>query len=248
VQFSNHTGYGKWQGEIFDAEHILKLAQGIFDINQQHKCIAILSGYMGSAAICEAVQAVVKKFKNHNENILYLCDPVIGNSNCYVKPEVLGFFKDKLIADIITPNQYEAEVLSGIQITDITSLKKTADFFHKRGIKIVVITGLKLLDSNKLHVFASDCEKGQYLVSTEEYHSASPINGTGDLFSSLILGAYLKSHNIELALRKAVFYLQQALHHTHKLAQRELQVLSVKYDEMDSELLPELLSLETTKN
>jgi pyridoxine kinase len=86
VQFSNHTGYRKWQGKIFSAEQIIKLVDGIFDIGQQHKCKAILSGYMGSSEICNAVSQIVQKFKNFNKNIIYLCDPVIGNNNCYVKP------------------------------------------------------------------------------------------------------------------------------------------------------------------
>ena len=41
VQFSNHTGYGKWQGEVFSKEHILGLVNGLFDIGQAHQCTAI---------------------------------------------------------------------------------------------------------------------------------------------------------------------------------------------------------------
>mgnify|MGYP003428636720 FL=1 len=29
VQFSNHTGYGYWQGDIFSAEHIRAVIQGL---------------------------------------------------------------------------------------------------------------------------------------------------------------------------------------------------------------------------
>ena len=32
VQFSNHTGYGKWQGIIFSKEHIGNVIQGIEDL------------------------------------------------------------------------------------------------------------------------------------------------------------------------------------------------------------------------
>jgi pyridoxine kinase len=64
VQFSNHTGYGKWKGEIFSKEHILSLVDGIFEINQAHKCQAVLTGYMGSMEICEANQEIVERFRN----------------------------------------------------------------------------------------------------------------------------------------------------------------------------------------
>jgi pyridoxine kinase len=243
VQFSNHTGYGKYQGEIFTAEHILQLAAGIIDIGQAHKCRAILSGYMGSKAICEAVQTIVQQFKANNADLLYLCDPVIGNNNCFVKPEVFEFFKEKLSADIITPNQYEAEVLSDTKIINISSLKTTAEILHKRGINTVVITGLKLSDiTDGLCVFASD-GKNQYLVKTQEYPFATPVNGTGDLFSSLYLGFYLRTKDIALALQNTVYNLQKVLENTYKLNERELQLLSVKYDAHDVSELPSLITI-----
>jgi pyridoxine kinase len=243
VQFSNHTGYGKYQGEIFTAEHILQLAAGIMDIGQAHKCCAILSGYMGSKAICEAVQTIVRQFKANNPDLLYLCDPVIGNNNCFVKPEVFEFFKEKLAADIITPNQYEAEALTDTKITDISSLKTTAGILHKRGIETVVITGLKLSDMPSiLSVFASD-GKNQYLVKTKEYPFTTPVNGTGDLFSSLYLGFYLRTKNIAFALQNTVYNLQKVLENTYKLNERELQLLSVKYDAHDVSELPNLITL-----
>lgn len=118
VQFSNHTGYGKWQGIIFSKEHIGNVIQGIEDLGVADRCAAILSGYMGSSEICQEVYATAKRFKARNANVLYLCDPVIGNNSCFVKPEVLHFFKSNLQADIITPNQFEAETLSGISINN----------------------------------------------------------------------------------------------------------------------------------
>ena len=237
VQFSNHTGYPQWQGDIFDAKPILKLVDGLFEIDQQHRCQAILSGYMGSLAICEAVQSIVKKFKAYNPSILYLCDPVIGNTHCYVKPEVFQFFKDQLNADIITPNQYEAEQLSGMLITDKQSLKAVANFFHEKGIAVVAITGLIFKDSEDLHVFVSD-QKKQWLVQTRSFHFDPPLSGTGDLFSSVFLGTYLKKSDAGLALQTAVFYLEKVLLETQKQKERELQILSVRYDRVAKSQLP----------
>jgi len=243
VQFSNHTGYGKWQGEIFTAEHIKNVVQGIFDIGQAGNCKAILSGYMGSKAICEAVEAVVQQFKSYDKDIIYLCDPVIGNNNCFVKPEVLDFFKQKLKADIITPSQYEAEVLSDIKITDVASLRKVADYFHNRGTKIVIVTGVSLSDIDApICVFVSD-KKNQYLVSTQEYKFPAPVNGTGDLLSSLYLGHYLKTQDIGLALQHTIYHLQQVLDNTYKQKVRELQVLSIRYEVANDDALPSLITI-----
>ena len=239
VQFSNHTGYGKWQGQVFTAAHIIQLVEGIFDINQQHRCQAILSGYMGSAEICQAVSQVVSKFKNHNPNVIYLCDPVIGNNRCYVKPEVLGFFKDHLSADIITPNQYEAEVLSGIPIKSKKDLQNVAAYFHRINIKVVVITGVKFLPSDKLKVFVSDQQRS-FFIEMPVYNFNTSINGTGDLFSSMFLGAYLHYKSLVKALQYASYFLDQVVKATLLAQEQELQVLSVNFKDVEISKLPKI--------
>jgi pyridoxine kinase len=49
VQFSNHTGYGAWTGEVFGAAHIRDVVKGIGDRGVFPQCDGVLSGYMGSA-------------------------------------------------------------------------------------------------------------------------------------------------------------------------------------------------------
>ena len=244
VQFSNHTGYGKWQGEIFSAAQVESVVQGLEDINVTGQCRAVLSGYMGSQEICEAVAGIAKKFKAKNPDVLYLCDPVIGNTNCFVKPEVLDFFKNHLVADIITPNQFEAETLSGLAITDTESLKTVARHFHDRGTKIVVITGLKLpLHPEGLCVFLSEQGAAAHVIKVREYTFPTPVNGTGDLFSALFLGSYLKHNSGPLALQHAAVFMKHVLHNTLTAQTRELQVLSEKYDFATLGTLPELLDV-----
>ncbi len=51
-----------------------------------------------------------------NPEIVFLCDPVLGdNGQLYVPKELIPIFRDELIplADIITPNQFEIETLTG---------------------------------------------------------------------------------------------------------------------------------------
>ena len=47
VQFSNHTGYGAWKGEVFSAAMIDDLVGGIADRGVL-PCDGVLSGYVGS--------------------------------------------------------------------------------------------------------------------------------------------------------------------------------------------------------
>ena len=244
VQFSNHTGYKKWQGEIFTRDHIRNIIRGIEDIGADKDCQAILSGYMGSHEICSEVFETVKKFKSKNENILYLCDPVIGNTSCYVKPEVLEFFKANLQADIITPNEFEAEILSGIKIKTTKDLKDIAEYFHDRGVKIVVITGLNLkeLSESGLYIFMSD-QVHTFVTRTVEYNFNTPPSGTGDLFSALFLGNYLSTKSAVQSLKRSVYFIDQVIKNTFTAKSRELKIISANYACIDETALPDAIEV-----
>ncbi|MBS2993979.1 pyridoxal kinase ['Santalum album' aster yellows phytoplasma] len=243
VQFSNHTGYQKWQGQIFNKQNIVDLVEGLFALGVEKQCQAILTGYMGSLDICEAVLEIVARFKRTNPDILYLCDPVMGNNRCFVKPEITSFFKNNLQADIITPNQFEAEFLSGIKINNVSDAIKVANHFHNLGVKIVIITGINFQDEKYFQVFASNATK-KYLVQAHNKEKNIDISGTGDLFASLFLGFYLKyERNIKNALAHAVFYLNKVVLNTLLSQQKELQCLSVLYKQVNLAKLPQVMEI-----
>lgn len=228
VQFSNHTGYGSWTGEIFSANHIKQISEGLLDLEIPKKTEGILSGYMGSREICEQVYEIVETWKKINPEIQYLCDPVIGNTHCFVKPEVLEFFKSNLQADIITPNQFEAETLSGIKIENEDSAAKVCDYFHNRGISTVIITGNKFQGADGLNIYLST-DGERYIQNTKEYEFAISPNGTGDVFSALFLGSYLKSNSARKSLDFTVNKMDELLRKTKESNERELQVINVNY-------------------
>lgn len=229
VQFSNHTGYGSWQGEIFTADHIKNISDGLLELGIANKTKGILSGYMGSREICEQVYDIVSSWKKINPEIQYLCDPVIGNTHCFVKPEVLEFFKSNLQADIITPNQFEAETLSGIKIENEDSAAKVCDYFHNKGISTVIITGNKFQGMDGLNVCLSSNGE-RFIKNTKEYEFAISPNGTGDVFSALFLGSYLKSNSAERSLNFTINKMDELLLKTKTSGERELQVTKVKYE------------------
>jgi len=229
VQFSSHTGYENWQGDVFSRDHIKKIIQAIENLGAINQCQAILSGYMGSKDTCLEVLETVQRFKAKNDKIIYLCDPVMGNSNCFVKPEVVDFFKTNLMkADIITPNQFEAEMLSGIAIKTTKDLKDIAKHFHDSGILVVVITGVKL-NENELFIFVSD-GISQHLIPNKEYNFKIAPNGTGDLFSAVFLGTYLANKNALESAKNAAYFMDIVVNNTFLAQTRELQVISTRYD------------------
>lgn len=244
VQFSNHTGYGKWQGEVFSRAHIQNVIKGIEDLGIIQQCDAILSGYMGSREIAGEVQETVDYFKSKKPNLIYLCDPVIGSTSCFVKPEVFDFFKTQLRADVITPNQFEAESLSDIKINSSQDLKSVAQYFHSLGVKIVVITGLKLPDvsSETLYVFIS-FDNTTALIEVKEYAFSISPNGTGDLFSAVFLGSFLSTTDPLKSLQRTVYLTDQVMKNTFDSKGRELKIISVNYANFEAENFPSIITL-----
>jgi pyridoxine kinase len=88
VQFSNHTGYGSWKGAVFDAGMIREVIAGISERGALRLCDGVLSGYMGSADIGDAILDTVLRVRRANPAMRYCCDPVIGDvgRGVFVRP------------------------------------------------------------------------------------------------------------------------------------------------------------------
>src|SRR3954467_3324945 len=118
VQFSNHTGYGGWRGPGFDGGVVNEVVDGIADRGVLGTCDAVLSGYLGSPDIGQAVVDTVAKVRAANPAALYCCDPVIGDvgRGVFVRPGIPELLRDVVVpvADIVTPNHFELDFLSGV--------------------------------------------------------------------------------------------------------------------------------------
>ena len=66
VQFSNHTGYGHWTGDVFTGAQVRALVDGVAARGVLGTCDAVLSGYVGDAAIGEAILDAVARVRVAN--------------------------------------------------------------------------------------------------------------------------------------------------------------------------------------
>lgn len=163
VQFSNHLGYSKFGGQVTSIKAIKTIVEALKSNNHLSDCCAMLSGYVSNKKQCEEIKKLVCGLKAQSKDVIYLCDPVMGdNQKIYAKQEVVDFFKKFIteqgnLIDIITPNQFEAELLSEIKIEGVKDLKKVAKEFHNKKISTIVITGVKLAEfKDKIGTFVSD--------------------------------------------------------------------------------------------
>lgn len=79
--------------------------------------------------------------------IFAVCDPVLGdNGRMYVPKELLPIYKETLVplADILTPNQYEVELLTDRKISTLDDAWSAIDVLHQKGCKTIFISSTDL--------------------------------------------------------------------------------------------------------
>ncbi len=188
VQFSNHTGYGQWTGQVFTGDAIHDLMRGIADRGVLPRCDGILSGYMGAADIGTAILDAVAAVKAANPRALYCCDPVIGDvgRGIFVRPGIPEMIRDKVLprADIITPNHFELEYLSGRTVRSDSDLAAALHVLHERGPATILVTSFQGETTPKDSIDLVVSEAGnRSRVRTP--HLPISVNGAGDAIAAL---------------------------------------------------------------
>ena len=225
VQFSNSTRYEDWTGQVFSGDLIRDVVAGIDKRGVLGECDGVLSGYIGSAEIGAAVLDAVKIVKTANPAARYCCDPVIGDvgRNIFVRPGVPEFFRDHAVpaADIVTPNQFELDHLTGGESRTMAQAVAAIDKLHKIGPSTIIVTSLFTDETpaDCLDLLASD-RKGRYRVRTPKL--PIDVNGAGDAIAALFLAHYLRIGNIGEALATAASALHGVLRQTFETGAHEL--------------------------
>ena len=237
VQFSNHTGYGAWKGAVYAPESITELVQGMAERGALQNMDGVLSGYMGSAGTIEAVQDAVSRVRQANPSALYCCDPVMGDygRGVFVQPTIPDAMKTQAVpnADIITPNQFELELLTGQAIETLPDALAAARALRETirlgGPRIVLLTSLVREDAapDTIETLAVT-GAAAYLVATPMIPLDPPRNGTGDAIAALFFGHYLKTRDAKISLENAVSALYRLLELTHEAGTREIQLISAQ--------------------
>ncbi len=208
VQFSNHTGYGQFRGQVFGAEHIRDVLLGLRERGVLPRLAAVLSGYLGDADSGRVILEAVGDIRQHNPALRYLCDPVMGDvgRGVFVNPAIPDFLRDQAIpcATIITPNQFEFELLTGSQPASLQEAVKVARPLRGRGPDVVIVTSLATADipEDELGTLAVNGE-GAWLVTTPRLALHPLPNGMGDVFSATLLGRLLAGQALPQALELA---------------------------------------------
>lgn len=100
--------------------------------------------------------------------------------------------------DIITPNETEAELLTGIAVTNETDAEKAARTFSERGVKKVIIT------LGSMGAYAHDGVQGKLISARKPDLPAADTTGAGDCFSGALAAALARDMDFFTAVKYAV--------------------------------------------
>jgi pyridoxine kinase len=228
VAFSNHTGYERWRGETVPASQIATLFEGIAELGVLPRCDAVLSGYLGEAETGPVLLDIVTRVKEANPRALFCCDPVMGDVGLgyYVRAGIPEFFRDHALAlaDVITPNRFELEWLSGGPVNGLAEACDAVAALRQRGPGIVLATSLETKPDSVAVVAAGP--DGVWAVETPRL----PIEATGcgDAVAALFLGWLLKGKPVPSALAATIAAIYGVIEATMRSGGRELALVAAQ--------------------
>lgn len=178
---------------------------------------AIYSGFLGSAEQIGLLQGLIRRLRQ--ESTLVLVDPVMGDHGKAYRtytPEMcrrMGALAAE--ADIITPNLTEAALLLGEpyrEQPEKETLERWLETLSLGGKRSVVITGVSAHPGEVGAACLDRASGGMAFIMAPLEPGSFP--GTGDLFSSVLLGALLRGEPLSAATGEAVNFVHACVRRT----------------------------------
>jgi len=220
VQFSCHTGYPAIKGQKLQGDDLAMLAQGLA-ANDVLDHTHLLTGYTGAPSFLREVLSLLRKLP---KSCRYVCDPVLGdNGKLYVPEELVSVYREEVLplVSVLTPNQFEAELLAQRHINNLSEAAAVCDLLHSHGPETIVITSMDTPDATVEGEFVamllSQAGRSKWLLRLP-FIAGGPFTGTGDLTAAMILAwTQLCPHEAPEALEKTGAVVQAVLQKTVSL-------------------------------
>jgi pyridoxine kinase len=178
---------------------------------------AIYTGYLGSFEQIEIVSKFFDDFKTPSN--LIVVDPVMADNGKLYPAFDEAYAKEnaKLCgkADLIVPNITEGSFLTGMPYRTEYDRKYITDMLGalaQLGAKYVALTGVSF-EEGKIGVMGLNTEDGSYFEYYTEHVPVS-FHGTGDIFSSVVVGALTRGKSLPEAFQIACDYTKETIAYT----------------------------------
>ncbi len=231
VHFSNHTRYPAWRGPLLAASDIADVIRGIDERGALARVDAVLSGYQGGEDVGKVILDAVELVRSRNPQAVYCCDPVMGDvdRDFYVRPGIPELMRDAVVpaAQIITPNQFELEFLTGRSTSTVAEVLEAADAARAMGPETVLVTSVvhDAAEQDSIDMIAVTGE-GAWSVTTPLLPQT--FTGAGDLTTATFLAHLLRSGSVAEAIGQTAAVVYAVLKATVDSGESELQLVAAQ--------------------
>lgn len=168
---------------------------------------AVKIGMVGSSELIEVISSNLIKYKAKH----IVVDPVMiaTSGSKLISDEAIRTLEKRLfpIAELITPNIPEAEVIANMKINTPEDMIKASEYISNQfKCNVLCKGGHKINDANDLLYW-----NGQYIWINGKRINNPNTHGTGCTLSSAITSNLAKGYNVIEAVRKAKNYISGAL-------------------------------------
>jgi hydroxymethylpyrimidine/phosphomethylpyrimidine kinase len=171
---------------------------------------AVKIGMLYSVELIRAVAEQLQKFNARN----IVLDPVMvaQSGDRLLRDDAVGAITEYLmpLADVVTPNIPEAEVLVGRGIRSVEEMRQAARELGRFGSRSILMKGGHREEddsSDLLYV----CREDRFVTLTADRVSSRNTHGTGCTLSSAIAAGLAKGETLEDAVRQAKDYISHAI-------------------------------------
>ena len=178
---------------------------------------AVKTGMLLNQPIIAAVASQLKQLDLPN----LVVDPVMVSRTgaCLIDDQAIATLRQSLIplADVLTPNRYEAQILSGMNIHTLEDMKAAAQQIYQLGAKAVLVKGGGM-PGNLRGVdvwFDGACLEVLKTITVD----TSNTHGTGCTLSAAIAANLSADQSTLVAVRQAKDYVAKALQHALSIGQ-----------------------------
>lgn len=211
---STHTGGYKNYKFIDLTDHLAEYIEHWAAIGVEFDCI--YTGYLGSARQIDIMSQFIHDFRQQDQ--LVVIDPVLGDNGGLYQSFDMSMVNNMRrfirLAQIITPNLTEAAFLLDKPYRKTYEKEELKDWLVKlaeMGPKIVIITGIPdNLTDEITYVIAYNREDERFWKVKCSYIPAH-FPGTGDGFTSVVVGSLLRGDSLPIALDRAVQFILSAI-------------------------------------
>lgn len=214
-----HPGHGKSTRLTFSENDFDAVIDDLIRAPWLGEVKAVLTGYFGNSGQPRAVARLIQALRDRNPDLLYVCDPVMGDlGGLYIPQETAEAIRDELLplATIATPNRYELAWLSGSDLDSNAEIMEAALALGPS--RMLVTSAVPMMTGGTGNLYLT----GKHAFLAEHRLIDSPPNGLGDLLAALFLARTLSGADEERALQMATASVYEVLARTSKRGSDEL--------------------------